>query len=105
MFVVRGGAASVATPFALSQAGIRERQDLQEWVLAHPKVLGHDGLVVTAEFDRWESDAGNVAKERLDVSGLAPSGRLVVMDLKRDSDPRIHLQAITYAANGASINC
>lgn len=98
VFVVRGGAASVATPVALSQAGIRERQDLQEWVLAHTEVLGNDVLVVTAEFDRWESDGGNVAKERLDVLGLDPSGRLVVVELKRDSDSRIHLQAITYAA-------
>ena len=98
VFVVRGKSASAATPVALSEAGIRERQDLQEWVISHPEVLGSDVLVVTAEFDRWESDSGGSAKERLDVLGLDASGRLVVVELKRDSDPRIHLQAITYAA-------
>lgn len=98
VFVVRGNSAAVAEPVALSQAGIRERQDLQEWVIEHPEVLGEDVLVVTAEFDRWESDSGGVAKERLDVLGLDVSGRLVVVELKRDSDTRIHLQAITYAA-------
>ena len=98
LFVIQGNAASVAEPVLLSDAGIRERQDLQEWVIAHPEVLGDDVLIVTAEFDRWQSDSGGIAKERLDILGLDPSGRLVVVELKRDSDPRIHIQAITYAA-------
>jgi alkylated DNA nucleotide flippase Atl1 len=98
VFVVDGPNAVTAAPLSLSDAGLKERQDLQEWVIAHPQVLGDDVLVVTAEFDQWSSDAGSVAKERLDVLGLDASGRLVVVELKRDGDPRIHLQAITYAA-------
>ncbi|MBB3040118.1 hypothetical protein FHU29_004613 [Hoyosella altamirensis] len=39
---------------------------------------------------------GDLAKERLDVFGLDSSGKTVVVELKRESDPRIHLQAITY---------
>jgi len=95
LFVIQGNAASVAEPFLLSDAGIRERQDLLEWVTAHPEVLGDDVLIVTAEFDRWESDSGGVAKERLDLLGLDPSGRLVVVELKRDEEPRIRIKAIT----------
>jgi alkylated DNA nucleotide flippase Atl1 len=95
---VRDKKASVAAPVALSDAGLRERQDIQEWVINHPEVLGENVLIVTAEFDRWASDAGGIAKERLDVLGLDASGRLVVVELKRDSDSKIHLQAITYAA-------
>lgn len=98
VFVVNGSDASVASPVSLAEAGFRERQDLQEWVIAHPEVLGSDVLIVTSEFDRWESDGGGVAKERLDVLGLDVSGRLVVAELKRDSDTKIHIQAITYAA-------
>lgn len=98
LFVIQGNAASVAEPALLSDAGIRERQDLQEWVIAHPEVLGDDVLIVTAEFDRWESDSGGVAKERLDLLGLDPSGRLVVVELKRDEEPRIRIKAITSTA-------
>lgn len=98
VFVVSGNSASAAAPVSLADAGLRERQDLQEWVIAHPEVLGSDVLIVTSEFDRWESDGGGVAKERLDILGLDASGRLVVVELKRESDTRIHIQAITYAA-------
>ncbi|SFE34256.1 hypothetical protein SAMN05216251_102551 [Actinacidiphila alni] len=39
------------------------------------------------------------AKDRLDVLGLDATGRLVVVELKRDTADRdVHLQAITYAA-------
>ena len=41
---------------------------------------------------------GDRAKERLDILGLDVSGQPVVVELKRGSDSRIHLQAITYAS-------
>ena len=98
VFIVSGPTATSAIEVSLIEAGIKERNDLQEWVIANPQVLGNDVLIVTAEFDRWASDDGSIARERLDLLGLDSSGRLVVVELKRDGDPRIHLQAITYAA-------
>lgn len=98
LFLVDGANASSAEPITLSEAGIRERQHLQEWVIAHPEILGEDVLIITSEFDRWSSESGESARERLDVLGLDPSGRLVVVELKRDSDRLIHIQATTYAA-------
>lgn len=98
VFLVDGPQATAAIPISLPDAGFRERRDLQEWVLAHPEVLGDDVLVVTSEFDRWATQDGSKAKDRLDVLGLAISGRLVVVELKRDEERDIHIQAITYAA-------
>jgi len=98
VFSVQGSLATPAIPIGLAQAGLKERADLQEWIIAHPEILGADVLVVTSEFDQWLSNAGGTAKERLDILGLDASGRLVVVELKREGDGRIHLQAITYAA-------
>ena len=68
---------------------MQERAHLQEWVIAHPEILGDDLLVVTAEYDRWEGAGGALARDRLDVLALAPTGRLVVAELKREEDRRI----------------
>lgn len=54
VFTVTGSAATPARPIALADAGLRERSDLQEWVLAHPEIIGDGVLVVTFEFDRWQ---------------------------------------------------
>ncbi len=40
-----------------SSDGLRERADLQEWVIAHPEILDPDVLIVTFEFDRWMASA------------------------------------------------
>lgn len=98
LFIVSAAMAVPATPISLAQAGLKEREHLQEWVIAHPEVLGGDVMVVTSEFDQWATDSGSTAKERLDILGLDASGRLVVVELKRSSDRTIHIQAITYAA-------
>jgi len=98
VYVVHGPEAVKAESISLEKAGFREVQDLQEWVIAHPEVLGDDVLIVTSEFDQWSSESGATARERLDILGLDASGRLVVVELKRGGDRAIHLQALTYAA-------
>ena len=99
LFTVAGSTAKRATPIALAEAGLRERQDLQEWVLEHPEILGPGVMVVTFEFDRWWSTSGSQPLDRLDVLGLDDVGRLVVCELKRDHAPdTIEMQAIKYAA-------
>lgn len=99
LFTVTGAVAKRATPITLADAGLKERQDLQEWVLASPEILGAGVLVVTFEFDRWWSASGVQPLDRLDVLGLDDTGRLVVVELKRDKAPdTIEMQAIKYAA-------
>jgi hypothetical protein len=99
VFGVDGSSAKPGLPVTLSDAGLRERADLQEWVLAHPEILGPDVIVVTFEFDRWQAYTGNRERDRLDVLGLDSEGRLVVAELKRDRAPdTVEMQAIKYAA-------
>lgn len=98
LFTVRGSTAVAAAPLSLAEAGLRERQDLQEWVVAHPEIIGADVLIVTMEFARWQSSSGTSA-DRLDILGLHASGELVVAELKRDAAPdTVEMQAIKYAA-------
>ncbi|MGW4099088.1 DNA-binding protein [Mycobacterium sp. NPDC004974] len=85
-------------PRHLAEIGILEPTHLEKWVVEHPEVLGDHVKVVTTQYDKWSSDSGDLARERLDVLGLDSSGQLVVVELKRGTDSRIHLQAITYAA-------
>ncbi|MFJ1715231.1 DNA-binding protein [Streptomyces sp. NPDC088260] len=99
LFTVMGEAATPIARTGLAAEGLLERQHLQEWVIAHPQVLGESVLVVTAEYDRWADTDGVPARDRLDVLGLDVTGRLVVVELKRGTADRdVHLQAITYAA-------
>lgn len=99
LFTVDGSKAHSATPISLADAGLKERQDLQEWVLEHPEILGTGVMIVTFEFDRWWSNSGTQPLDRLDVLGLDDTGRLVVGELKRDKAPdTIEMQAIKYAA-------
>src|SRR4051812_40919234 len=82
----------------MTDHGLLEVQHLEPWVVAHPRVLGGNVLIVTQQYDRWATSGGQVAAERLDILGLDSTGQLVVVELKRDGDKRVHLQALTYAA-------
>lgn len=82
----------------MQQEGLMETEHLENWVIEHPEVLGDGVMIVTTQFDRWVSVAGDSAKERLDVLGLDVNGQLVVTELKRAGDKIVHLQALTYAA-------
>lgn len=99
LFMIDGARAVGVAPVNLSDLGLQERSHLQEWVLAHPDVLGSGVEVVTKEYDRWQTFAGDPVMDRLDVLGLDPGGRLVVAELKRDLAPHtVHMQAVNYAA-------
>jgi hypothetical protein len=98
VFAVAGSTARVAERISLIDAGLREREHLQEWVIAHPEIIGPDVMIVTFEFDRWSSAAG-AQKDRLDVLGLGQDGRIVVAELKRGRAPdTVDMQALKYAA-------
>lgn len=99
VFTVVGSEATPAPLISLAEAGLRERRDLQEWVISHPEILGADVLVVTFEFDRWMASTGDRERDRLDILGIDRSGRLVIAELKRDRAPdTVEMQAIKYAA-------
>ncbi len=105
VFSVSGSTAVLADEITLAEAGLREREHLQEWVLAHPEIIRRSGLspepevmIVTFEFDQWTAAAGP-QRDRLDVLALGKDGRLVVAELKRDRAPEtVDMQAIKYAA-------
>jgi hypothetical protein len=98
VFAVAGSAATAAEPISLADAGFKEREHLQEWVLTHPEIIGPDVMIVTFEFDKWSS-AGGEQKDRLDVLGLGKDGRIVVAELKRGRAPdTTDMQALKYAA-------
>ena len=61
-----------------AQLGLRERNDIQEWVSAHPDILGEDLLIVAKEFSGFDSTS-----ERLDLLAVDSQGALVVIELKR----------------------
>jgi hypothetical protein len=85
VFAVAGSTANPAERISLDEAGLREREHLQEWVIAHPEIIGPGLMIVTFEFDRWSSASGS-QKDRLDVLGFGEDGRIVVAELKRGHD-------------------
>lgn len=99
MFIVEATKATKVERVSLTALDLQERAHLQEWILANPEVIGPGAVVVTSEFDRWQTAAGAPVQDRLDILALDADGRLVVVELKRDAAPHtIHMQAINYAA-------
>ncbi len=77
-----------------SDIGITERNDLEQWIIAHPELLGEDLLVITSEFDRFDK-----SNKRLDILALDSEGVLVIIELKLDASRSLaDLQSIRYAA-------
>jgi len=81
-----------------SDLNLKERADIQEWVKADPSILfpetGDELLLITSEFDGFDK-----TRERLDVLAMDKAGRLVVIELKRDtSTTTAHMQVVGYAA-------
>ncbi len=82
----------------LQSLGLRERSDLQRWIMDHPEIVGPQLLLVSTEFDQWEIRDQRVL-DRLDVLFLDATGALVVAELKRDrASDTTDLQALKYAA-------
>lgn len=99
VFTVTDAVATAARPIGLADAGLREREHLQEWVIAHPQVLGPSTRIVAFEFGSWVGYHGDKEKDRLDVLALDSDGHLIVVELKRDKAPdTVEMQALKYAA-------
>lgn len=77
-----------------SALGLRERDDIQEWIAANPSILSEDLLIISKEFSDFDR-----TKERLDLLAVDERGELVIIELKRDdSGVDVHWQAIKYAS-------
>lgn len=105
LFTVEADKAERVDRVSMADLGLEERKHLQEWIISHPEVLGAGVKVITSEYDRWQTSSGAPVLDRLDVlaveppTGDLPYGRLIVVELKRDTAPHtIHMQAINYAA-------
>jgi hypothetical protein len=86
--------ASAAKSPTFAEMTLKERFDLQEWIVACPQLLGEELLIVTAEFDRFDRTS-----ERLDLLAVDRRGKLVVIELKRTAvGSKADLQALRYAA-------
>jgi hypothetical protein len=106
VLLVDGSGSTMVPTTQLASLELKEREHLQEWVLKHPQVLGDGVRIVAREYDGWQSASGDPVRDRLDVLGLAPDGRLVVGELKRGVAPHsIHMQAINYAAMVSRLSC
>lgn len=83
----------------LSELGVLERQDLQEWTIEQPRILGENLLIITSEYANFQD-----TRDRLDILALDTTGKLVVIELKRDrADRTTDLQAIKYASYCATL--
>lgn len=95
---INGDKATRVEDTTMLEEGLEETKHLEQWVVQHPDVID-DGLkIIATQYNRWASPEGGSAREALDVLALASSGQTVVMELKRGSDRKVHLQAITYGA-------
>lgn len=82
-----------------TELNILEREDLQEWAIETPRILGEELLVLTSEYAKFAD-----LRERLDIMAIDPEGKLVVVELKRDkADQTTDLQALKYASYCATL--
>lgn len=99
VWVLDGDDLQPANETTLARRNLKERLDLQKWIIDHPELIEDGLLVLTQEYDKWAVTDGRAVKDRLDLLALDSAGQLVVIELKRDEAPtNVHLQAITYAA-------
>jgi hypothetical protein len=82
-----------------AEQGLKERQDLQEWLAANPEVLGEKLLIIQKEFAGFDGTA-----ERLDLLALDKQFNLVVIENKLDDSGRdVTWQALKYASYCSSL--
>lgn len=81
-------------PASFATLGALEFQHLERWIRKQPLLVGEELKVITNQFAGFEG-----AKDRLDVLALDRAGRLVVVEIKRDTSGSYQdLQALRYAA-------
>ena len=46
---------------SFKSCGLKERDDLQEWISNNPMILGEELLIIQKEFENWKSRARQTA--------------------------------------------
>lgn len=62
-----------------SSLGLKERDDLQEWIVKEPTILGEELLIIQKEFSGFSD-----TNERLDLLAIDRKGNLVIIENKLD---------------------
>lgn len=100
LYEVGKGKLTKVETVSLVAEGVKERQQLQQWLLGQPDALGEELFAITEEFGDWED-----SRRRIDILALDSDGNLVVVELKRTDDGgHMDLQAIRYAAMVSSMS-
>jgi alkylated DNA nucleotide flippase Atl1 len=92
------GVPQAVHPASFAQVGALEVQHLERWIASRPELLGEPLLVLTTQFAGFDK-----TKDRSDILALDEAGKLVVIELKRESDSRHDLQGLRYAAYSATL--
>src|SRR6266853_3313850 len=82
------------TARTFGELGLRERNNLQEWIAKEPSSLGEELLIIQKEFSGFSD-----THERLDLLALDKQGSLVLIENKLDDTGRdVTWQALKYAS-------
>lgn len=74
--------------------GLKERDDLQEWIVKEPTILGEELLIIQKEFSGFSD-----TNERLDLLAIDRKGNLVIIENKLDDSGKdVTWQAMKYAS-------
>jgi len=84
---------------SFSKLGIKERENLQEWLEKNSESLGEELLFIQKEFDGF-----NDTCERLDLLAIDKLGNLVIIENKLDDSGKdVTWQALKYASYCSSL--
>ena len=84
---------------SFKSCGLKERDDLQEWISNNPMILGEELLIIQKEFDGFSD-----TNERLDLLAIDKNGNLVIIENKLDdSGKNVVWQAMKYAGYCSSL--
>lgn len=77
-----------------SSLGLKERDDLQEWIVHEPAILGEELLIIQKEFSGFSD-----TNERLDLLAIDRKGNLIIIENKLDDSGKdVTWQAMKYAS-------
>jgi len=81
-------------PVTFTSLGLKEREDLQEWIVREPLILGEELLIIQKEFAGFSD-----TNERLDLLAIDRKGELVIIENKLDDTGKdVTWQAMKYAS-------
>lgn len=95
LYEMAGESLQEIAPRTFTELGILERQNIQKALRAQITAITPNvkTMVLAEEFGDWVG-----ANRRIDLLCLDDQAQLVVVELKRDNDGRMELQALRYAA-------